>query len=326
MIANQLKNLIIGLFVIIACFIVVAIILFVKPHAGDGKQIIHVYFNDINGITTGTRVTYAGRPIGEVDCIQQIPEARQNALGGEIYPYLLTLKVDSGYVIYTTDFFTVQTAGLLGEKYVAIIPKPFVTGQVANIVTPKTVIYGESRDILQIVMDRVTTSLNRVIAWIDKYGDDLGGIAKNINSITTTIAKGKGTVGRLIQEDGLYLQLSALLTKTNTLLDDVNQYGLLFQYNKTWQRKRLNRMTEANYMRNSRNFQAYMDQQIDEMNTTISHMKDFTERLQFSELATNKQFRHHFAEFMQELNSLQEKVKLYNEELNEKKYKEEACP
>ena len=181
--ATQLKNMLIGLFVVIGCIMIIGIILFIKPRVGDGNQVIKVRFTNINGIALGTPVTYAGQPIGEVATIHQVSDARQQAVNeyGNVYPYILTLKIDSNYTIFSTDEVTVATQGLLGEKYVAIIPKPLTQGQSARVITSKDIIYADSSDLLESAMneisalsEKVEQTLNRFIRWIDKYGDDLG--------------------------------------------------------------------------------------------------------------------------------------------------------
>ena len=374
----------IGLFVVIGCVLIIGIILFIKPSVGDGRQIIKVRFANINGIALGTPVTYAGQPIGEVASIQQVTDARQQAVNqfGQVYPYLLTLKIDSNYTIFSSDEVTVATQGLLGEKYVAIIPKPLKQGQVAHVITSKDTVYADSSDLIESAMNEISAlaekfeqTLNRIIRWIDKYGDDLGMtvqyigsaanqigiavkkfndlgvmqdvkdaianiattfgqidqiiyhmneegffnnldiIAANIGQITTKITKGEGTLGKIIESDGMYLQLDAILTKANTVLNDINQYGFLFQYNKEWQRRRIKLMAEANRINSPKAFQAYMNQEVDQINTSLERMQTLTDRFDSKQLAENKRFREKFAELLQQIDSLQAQVKQYNEEL-----------
>ncbi len=382
--ANQLKNMLIGLFVIIASFLVIGIILFIKPSVGDGKQVIKVRFSNINGINIGTPVTYAGKTIGEVADIAQVRSAREQAVNefGQVYPYLLTLKVDSSYTIFITDEITVQTQGLLGEKYVAIVPKPLKAGQVTHVVTSKDLVYADANDLLESAMNeiaalsqKVEEALNVVIDWVHKYGDTLGStihsadialseagktiknfndldiihdvksavknfsdtfskvnqtigelreeaffnhlstVAANVDHITGSIREGKGTLGKIIEEDGLYLQINALMSKANALIADINQYGLLFQYNHQWQRGRTKQMAEANQIKDSKAFQAYMDSQVTEINTTLERMSLLTNRLSTEQLAENPKFHKKLTELMQQLNSIQDNIKLYNQEL-----------
>ncbi len=382
--ANQLKNMLIGLFVIIASFLIVGIILFIKPTVGDGKQILKVRFSNINGINIGTPVTYAGKTIGEVGDINQVTAARQQVVNqyGQVYPYLLTLKVDSNYTIFSTDEITVQTQGLLGEKYVSIIPKPLKAGQITHVITSKDLIYADANDLLESAMNEISVlsqkveeALNVMIDWIHKYGDTLGsaihsvdititeagktlknfndlgivynvkdavknfantfsqvdqtfsqlrrdaffenlsGIASNVHHVTENIRDGKGTLGKIIEDDGLYLQVNALMTKANTLITDINQYGLLFQYDHQWQRSRAKLMNETGRIKDAKAFQAYMDSQVNQINMTLERMSLLTNRLSTEELADNPKFRKKFSELMQQLGSIQDNIKLYNQEL-----------
>ena len=72
---DYMKNMLIGLFVVVACGLVVGIILFLEPTVGDGKEKLIVRFSNINGLSVGTRVMFAGKPVGEVVSIEQIPNA-----------------------------------------------------------------------------------------------------------------------------------------------------------------------------------------------------------------------------------------------------------
>lgn len=376
----------IGLFVLIASSIIIGIILFIRPSVGDGKQTIKVRFENINGISVGTPVTYAGKPIGEVFAIFQVSDARQQGSNGigQVYPYLLTLKIDSSYVIFTTDEITVQTQGLMGERYVAIIPRPLKNGEVAQIATAKDLLYASSNDLLESIMtdlsavsSKLQDTLDKVNKWIDKYGDNLGSafqsfdktvteigkmvgdintfgviqdvkdtmlylsqaiqqvdailgdlrednffdhvahIGASIDRITKMVATGRGTLGKIIAEDGLYLQIDALFTKANTILNDMNHYGLLFQYNKEWKRNRLKMMSEAARIQDPVAFQEYMNRQVDEINLILGRMAMLTDQCTSQELAASCDFREKFVQLMQQLNSFQDRVRLYNQELQE---------
>ena len=187
-----------GFFVIIASFLIIGIILFIKPSVGDGKQVLKVRFNNINGISIGTPVTYAGKTIGDVADINQVKSAREQAVNefGQVYPYLLTLHIDSHYTVFSTDEITVQTQGLLGEKYVSIIPKPIAAGQAVHIITSKDVVYADANDLLESAMNEIASlsqkfeeALNELINWMQKYGDDLGSAVKSADVAISEIGK-----------------------------------------------------------------------------------------------------------------------------------------
>ena len=74
--SDKTKNILIGLFVAAAVAIMVGMVLFLEPTIGDGKKTLSVRFANVAGITIGTRVTYAGKPVGEVLHITEVPTAR----------------------------------------------------------------------------------------------------------------------------------------------------------------------------------------------------------------------------------------------------------
>lgn len=391
---KQIKNILIGLFVVVGCFLIVVIVFFISPSVGDGKQLLKVRFAHINGISIGTQVLYAGKPIGEVDKIQLVPDARHQGVDthGQVFPFLLTLKIDSKYVIYSTDEVTVATQGLLGEKNVAIVPHMIVAEQKGHVITSKDVIYAQSSDLLESAVNEIAAlsekfeeTLDKIIVWIDTYGDDLGGaiqaveqtvkeigvtvkeindqhlveatkeatvnigstfgqadqilyqmreddtftnvsaIAAHIEQITRQISLGKGTIGKLVESDGLYLQLNALMFKANLFLNDLNQYGVLYQYNKEWQRSHLKLIKEAERIENPKAFQAYMNQQVDQINSALCRMGLLTEKFNTEQLVRCSEFRKNFAEFMQDLKSLLHEVEVVNQKIVEMQNNPPEC-
>lgn len=180
---NQTKNLLIGLFVVVACGLIVGIILFIEPSIGDGKQTLNIRFSNINGITVGTRVTFAGKPIGEVTKIQTIPQARSQPVDalGQLFFYQLECHIDSHIKVYTTDEISVQTSGLLGEKSIAIIPKTAPPGVTPQLVTAAHPVYANSEDPIQsafntisVLATKVEDGVDVLIDWVHTNGAALG--------------------------------------------------------------------------------------------------------------------------------------------------------
>ena len=63
---DKLKNVLIGAFAMLSITIIIGTILFMQPSIGDGKKNLRVRFSDIAGINIGTRVNFAGKPVGDV--------------------------------------------------------------------------------------------------------------------------------------------------------------------------------------------------------------------------------------------------------------------
>src|SRR5688572_2913484 len=109
------KNMMIGAFVLGAAALVVFILLFLHPSLGDESQILYVRFADIDKVNIGTRVTFAGRAVGEVKEIKLIEKERGGPSDdfGHLYMYELKLAVDSHLKVYDTDEVALRTSGLL---------------------------------------------------------------------------------------------------------------------------------------------------------------------------------------------------------------------
>ena len=97
---DQFKNIMIGIFVFAALAIVIFIMLFLHPNIGNEGKTLRVRFSDIDKITTGTRVTFAGKPVGEVLKIEEIDAGERIDHNGVIYVYELLLAIDTGVEVY----------------------------------------------------------------------------------------------------------------------------------------------------------------------------------------------------------------------------------
>jgi phospholipid/cholesterol/gamma-HCH transport system substrate-binding protein len=158
-----------------------------------------------------------------------------------------------------------------------------------------------------------------------KFFTNMGSIATNIAHTTGSIANAKGTLGKLIEEDDMYMQVTSLFTKADTLMNDINHYGILFHLNKTWQRQRLQQITELNALSTPAAFRSYFEQEVQDVNLALSRLSLLLEKADQSpdkeRIFENKQFAKDFAEFLREVNNLSKSVKEYNEQLVEKQYK-----
>jgi phospholipid/cholesterol/gamma-HCH transport system substrate-binding protein len=198
---DRMKNILIGLFVTGAIAIMIALVLFLKPTVGDGKKILNVRFTNIAGISVGTRVTFAGKPIGEVVHIREIPQARDTADDqGRIYLYELTLKVDSSVDVYSSDEIAIKTTGLMGEKSIAILPRIAPKDTPAFLIEGQ-VVYANSTDALENTFNQVARAANRLegaISNLDTWFE------QNQLSLSHAIRSFDGAMG---QVDGLFQQL-----------------------------------------------------------------------------------------------------------------------
>ncbi len=381
------KNTIIGFFILTAIGTTIWLILFLKPSVGNGEKVYLVRFTNISGISVGTRVTFAGRAIGEVACILEICNAREGPVDslGRVYFYQLVLQVDSSIEIYDTDEITLQTIGLMGEKTVAIVPKGPLKGVVPKPVAKNQIIYANSLDPLENALNNFSkvsnyintlvmnldnwfmknkeeisysissfsdamASLHTVLASVDReqlvykitqtvdslhqdldlaadvlieIRDEGKKILHNLTLITTDIAFGKGTLGKLVISDDIYLKSSAILSKANTMMNDINQYGFLFQYNKQWQKSRVKRANLVTALHSAKDFQKFFESEIDTIQCSLQRLGKLLEKAESPEekekIYNNSCFKMDFHRLMQEIDTLYNNIKIYNEELLDKR-------
>ena len=395
---DRAKNILIGLFIVAALTVGIAMILFLEPQIGDGGKTIRVRFTNISGIVVGTRVTFAGKPVGEVVHIREIKEARTTPDElGRVYFYELSLKTDSSVEVYSTDEIAVRSTGLMGERSVAILPK---AGLNANVITGE-IIYANSTDPLENTFQqiaKVATKLEGTITCLDQWFQDnsstisstiqnldhtltyAGNILANLdeqqlfpairesadlfsdtlravhssltedqllhnfsslidkldetarillneggpmlaqlNQITKDINDGSGTLGRLIGQDGVYLHFNSLLGKAETMMNDINHYGVLFQYDKHWQRSRTKKANLLQALETPKEFRTYFEGEIDAITVSLGRLSELIERAENLEekdrMSENQSFQKHFAALLLHAQSLTDSIKLYNEQL-----------
>jgi len=176
----------VGIFVFIGLAILMIFILAIGDFRtwSMGYSQVNFIFNFVNGVKIGAPVRFAGVGIGEVKGINFVFLPQENKTKVKISGWIRNdVKIPSDSSIW------INTLGLLGEKYVEIMP-------------------GKNYDKL-------------VKPDADLMGDDplamheVGNIAKNIASdIDETVLKIKnaqGTIGRLLYEDAIYRDLEELV-------------------------------------------------------------------------------------------------------------------
>ncbi len=403
-----MKTVFIGIFVIIAAAIIVSMLLFIHPTVGDNAKTLIIRFADVDKIDVGTRITYAGHPVGEVVSIKEVPEARTSRLNfeGDVYIYEIEAKVDSSVDVYNTDEITVRTSGLLGEKNIEINPLPptkdqplfKVENQILYAVPVSSVesslksfaaVTKKINDTLEDIQITITTiqqekivegvskitknlvdithALNQPEKWsqavdhiteladkantswksvdetiqnvhavsddfknkswptVEKTIDQLHLASANTNDFTQSAKQiiknteqGQGTVGKLLVGNDLYLQLKSVMHKGSNLMTDVNQYGLLFQTNKRWQRMEAQRRQLVRTLSDPNQFATYFNNEMNQISSSLSDVSMILNETDYNDprsLYFNPEFTTRFYQLMKNVENMEETIKLYNEEL-----------
>ena len=391
---DQVKNILIGVFVLAALAIFTFTLLFLHPRLGDESQRLEVRFANIDKISVGTHVTFAGRPVGEVIAIDVVDAPRTEKYFGDlVYPYSLKLAIDSKVHVYNSDEFALRTSGLLGERSVAITPRKPKRGIRLRRIESGDVIFASeggsieetfaefndfaerAEEAFDAVMDMVdeikqhnlienigkaaenladiTGALNTPRDWSDtlanvrgfseklntftdraletwdnvdetvgnmvSMSEDFVAVASDTREVTAKTAQGQGTIGRLFSEEDLYLRLTSILNKGETIADDINHYGLLFQNDEHWQRLRARRMNLMFRLRTPQQFSNFFNDEVDEISTSLYRLSSVMQKMNCAcppyDLMQNREFSYLFADFLRRIQGLEESIKLYNQQL-----------
>jgi len=178
---------------------------------------VHTLFNTVQELKVGDRVKMAGVEIGRVEKIRLADNKVK-----------VTMKLAEDAQVKTDSTATVRFAGLMGQNFVSI---DFGSAG-AQLADSGTVIPSAEQPDLNSLMqridavaggvenltksfsgDKIDNILGPLTDFFKQNSGQISGSMSNINRITTQIAEGKGTVGKLIMEDELYA--SALTTVTN---------------------------------------------------------------------------------------------------------------
>ncbi|SCA58636.1 Uncharacterized protein AB751O23_AI_00110 [Chlamydiales bacterium SCGC AB-751-O23] len=236
--SERFKTFMIGLFVLCALSISFGVILFLKPSYGDGESTLRVRFPTIEKVSSGTRVTFAGKPVGEVIAINEIREARaqKKTYGNQVYFFELVLSIDSSIEVYETDDIVIQTSGLFGEKMIAILPKPHMDDQPAQLVNDK-IIYSKSASSIQETIKQMTSFADSVQEALSKVSDFLSlnnnELKETITSFHTTIKELNVTLNKVNENNIISsvneaaVNFSGAMSSIQTTFDHANEQGLV---------------------------------------------------------------------------------------------------
>jgi phospholipid/cholesterol/gamma-HCH transport system substrate-binding protein len=156
------------------------------------------------GLREGAPVTLAGQRIGQVSRISFIPPAQKR--GEENLIVRLAISEEVREQIRTDSRAFLRTEGLLGDRFVDI--RPGTPG--ARVLAPgDTLLTGESVD-LDEFMAQAATAMDSALLVIS-----------SVRQIAEGVAEGQGTLGRLLVDDRLYVELVTTATEARTTIASV---------------------------------------------------------------------------------------------------------
>ncbi|MCX7988733.1 MAG: MlaD family protein [Thermodesulfovibrio sp.] len=166
------------------------------------REQIEVRINDVKGLRKGAPVRVAGVDVGYVKDIKlhkDFGTVVKVSLNKEILDYL---KVDAKA--------SVQTIGLLGDKYLEIIP-----GDSSTPFDPSKAMYGYPQTEIRDIVGVATSTINRIDSLIYK-----------VDILITDIMESKGSFSKLINDPSLYDNLNTSISELKKIIEDIRTGSL----------------------------------------------------------------------------------------------------
>lgn len=205
----------VGIFVAIGIAILISIIFYIgELRYFQQRYAIKLLFDFANGVEMSAPVRLAGVQVGEVKDIDIFFDAERQKTA-----VLLTVSLNKKAKVEEDAEAFINTLGLIGEKYVEILPG--TPGK--KILKPGETLAGRESIPVERLTEKgyeIAQGLNETIKHLNKVvGDpqtqeafkttmlDLKKLVGSANVVMDKVKSGEGTVGRLFMDDKLYKEL-----------------------------------------------------------------------------------------------------------------------
>jgi phospholipid/cholesterol/gamma-HCH transport system substrate-binding protein len=194
----------IGLFIFVGIILLTAVVFSIGDFLFKSGYSIKVLLNFADGVQESAPVRLAGIEVGEVKKARVLQDAATGQTKVE-----LSLWLTDDAKIEKDSTVLINTLGLIGEKYVEILPGTPGSPQVKN---GETLVGYDS-----ISMQRMTQKAYDVVLKLEKMLD-------SINFVLEKVKAKEGTVGKLLMEDKLYTDLEEITTDVKEMVKDLRSH------------------------------------------------------------------------------------------------------
>ena len=197
-------NLKVGLTVFIG-LVIFFIFIFLVGNEGNyfsSTYDLKIFVENTEGLSEGSPVTLGGLKIGSVSDLEL---TKRNGMNG--INITLSIKTEYKSRITSSSKAAIKTIGLLGDRFVDIsIGQP----------NEQPLKQGELLPV------KATFSLDKLSTKIQPALDDFSKLISNLRSITDTISRGKGSIGKLINSSNTVDKFESVLKGLNKFITTVN--------------------------------------------------------------------------------------------------------
>ncbi|HUP88029.1 MAG TPA: MlaD family protein [Longimicrobiales bacterium] len=169
------------------------------------RYTIITQLESVAGLKEGAPVTLAGQQIGQVEKIEFIPMRLKRNDNNLSVHLKVAERVQSQ--IRRDSRAAVRSQGLLGDKFVDISPG---TMQMAML---------KANDTIQAI---VAMDMDQFLAQATQMMDSVGLVIGDLREITGTIARGEGTIGKMLHDERLYARMIGTTAELEHVLASIN--------------------------------------------------------------------------------------------------------
>jgi phospholipid/cholesterol/gamma-HCH transport system substrate-binding protein len=191
----------------------------------QGGYHIRAQFNNVHELKTGDPVKMAGVQIGRITSISLTNNKVE-----------VRMKLTKPEMVHTDSKAMVKFVGLLGQNFIAIdfgSPTAPAIAENALLETVEQADLGTIMSKLENVAtgvenltksfsgDTINNLLGPFTDFLKENNPKLTAILGNMQTVSSQVAKGEGTIGKLIMDDRLYNSALTAVTNLNSLGDDL---------------------------------------------------------------------------------------------------------
>ncbi|HEY3874141.1 MAG TPA: MlaD family protein [Candidatus Kapabacteria bacterium] len=190
----------IGMFVLAAFVLLIVFIFYIgsKEKLFSSTSQIVARFQTVSNLQRGAEIDMAGINVGSVEDIR-LPQNTRDSV-------TVTMKVltDALKLIHTDSKAVITTQGLIGDKVISITMGSDSTMAVA----PGGLIHGQA-----------PTDFTKIYDTLSATVSQLDSVAIQATNLVRGIASGSGTIGRLMTDSTLYLNMNRMVVNAQYMLD-----------------------------------------------------------------------------------------------------------
>jgi phospholipid/cholesterol/gamma-HCH transport system substrate-binding protein len=202
------------------------------------KTILYTYFQNSDGLKIGAPVNLEGVTIGEVTHVTVSSDPAR-----KLTPVKITFKIDPKYhaSVHTDSKASLSTVGVLGDTVVdinsvaAVGPEAQTGAELGTLETPNLtdVVKAsqgtiESLNVILAKMNVIVDNIQQGKGTVGKLINDPGMYNKavltidQLQALVTNLNEGKGSAGKLLHDDELYNRLNDTSAKLQQITTDLN--------------------------------------------------------------------------------------------------------